>query len=300
MRILISGSSGLIGSSLVPALAAAGHTVGRLVRPGATLRSGDVAWDPVSGTIDHAALEGVEAVVHLSGETILGRWTACKKRRIAGSRVAGTTLLAEALAGMRRRPGVLVSASGAHYYGDRGLEVLSEDSTAGEGFLAETCRAWEAAALPAARAGIRVVWLRSGIVLSPAGGVLRVMLLPFRLGLGGPIGRGRAYWSWITLSDMTRVIRFAIETDTIAGPVNTATPTPVTNAEFTRALARVLRRPAGIPVPPVALRLVFGREAAEEVMLSSTRLAPARLLASGFRFGYPEIEPALQAVLGRT
>jgi uncharacterized protein len=299
MRTLVSGSSGLIGGSLVPALAQAGHAVGRLVRPGGAVRPGDVAWDLATGEIDRAALAGVDAVVHLAGETILGRWTARKKRRIVQSRVAGTTLLAEALAGLDRRPRVLVSASGAHYYGDRGAEVLTEESAAGRGFLAETCQAWEAAALPAARAGIRVVRLRSGIVLSPAGGVLRVMLPPFRLGLGGPIGRGRAYWSWITLSDMVRVIHHVIEDDAVVGAINTATPNPVTNAQFTGMLARVLHRPAWIPVPPLALRLVFGREAADEVMLSSTRLAPARLLASGFQFGYPELGPALQAVVDK-
>lgn len=301
MRILVSGASGLIGSALLPALAAAGNDVGRLVRPGGSPVRGDVAWDPANADhwINRSALEGVDAVVHLAGESIFGRWTARKKHRIARSRVGGTTLLAEALAGLERRPRVLVSSSGAHFYGDRGTELLTEASTPGVGFLAETCRAWEAAAQPAAQAGIRVVHLRSGIVLSPAGGVLRVMLPPFRLGLGGPIGRGRAFWSWIALPDMIRVIRYAIETEALTGPLNTATPNPITNADFTRILARVLHRPAGIPVPPFALRLVFGTQAADEMMLSSTRLAPERLLSSGFRFDYPELELALQAVLGK-
>jgi uncharacterized protein (TIGR01777 family) len=300
MRVLVSGSSGLIGSALIPLLRQEGHAVGRLVRTGGVLQPGDVAWSPVPGdrgTIDRSALEGVEAIVHLAGESIFGRWISRKKRRIAESRVAGTTLLARALAGLARKPRVLVSASGAHFYGDRGVESLTEESAAGRGFLAETCQAWEAATRPAADAGIRVVRLRSGVVLSPAGGVLRVLLLPFRLGLGGPIGRGRAYWSWIGLPDLIRAIRFALEHNELAGPVNTATPNPVTNAEFSRTLARVLRRPAWFPVPPAGLRLVFGREAANELMLSSTRLVPQRLQASGFRFDYPELEPALRAVL---
>jgi uncharacterized protein (TIGR01777 family) len=299
MRIIVSGSSGLIGSALAPSLLESGHAVGRLVRPGATVRPGDVAWDPAAGRIDRDALEGVDAVVHLAGESILGRWTARKKRRIVESRVMSTRVLAEALTGLARRPRVLVCASGAHYYGNRGTEVLTEDSSAGRGFLAETCQAWEAAALPAARAGIRVVQLRSGIVLSRRGGVLGVMLLPFRLGLGGAIGRGRAYWSWIALSDAIRVIRFAIDTEAIVGPINAASPNPETNAQVTRTLAQVLRRPAWMRVPPAALRLVFGREAADEIMLSSTRLAPVRLLASGFRFGYPELGDALRAILAR-
>lgn len=299
MRILVSGSSGLVGRALIPALGEAGHAVGRLVRPGAPLRPGDVAWAPAQGTIDREALEGADAVVHLAGESIFGRWSAGKKRRIVESRVPATAGLAEALASLARRPRVLVSASGAHFYGDRGSEVLTEDSPAGQGFLAETCRAWEAAAQPAVRAGIRVVQLRSGIVLSRHGGVLGVMLLPFRLGLGGPLGRGTAYWSWISLPDTVRMIRFAIETESLQGPVNAATPNPVTNAEFSATLARALHRPAWFRVPPVALRLLFTREAADELMLSSTRLAPARLAASGFEFRYPELESALQAVLAR-
>jgi uncharacterized protein len=297
MRILVSGASGLIGSSLLPVLTRAGHAVGRLVRPGAMGQSGDVRWDPARGEIDRAALEGVDAVVHLAGEPILGRWTRNKKRRIVESRVAGTRLLSEALAGLARRPRVLVSASASGYYGDRGPEVLSEESVAGQGFLSQSCRAWEAAAVPAKQAGIRVVQLRTGLVLSPDGGVLRLMLLPFRLALGGPIGRGRAFWSWIVMDDLIGVIRFAIDTEAMAGALNTATPHPVTNGEFARTLGRVLRRPAWIPVPPIALRLVFGREAADEAMLSSTRLAPARLLAGGFRFRYPELEGALRHVL---
>jgi uncharacterized protein (TIGR01777 family) len=293
MRILVSGASGLIGGALLPVLGESGHKVGRLVRRKDHVGEGDLAWDPAGGWIDRSGLEGADAVVHLAGEPIFGRWTAAKMRRIVDSRVAGTKLLAESLAGLARRPRVLVSASGAHFYGDCGAEILTEDSAPGRGFLAETCQAWEAATRAATQAGIRVVLLRSGLVLSSAGGVLRVMLLPFRLGLGGPIGRGRAYWSWITLSDMIRVIEFAIQTDTVSGPINTATPNPVTNAAFTRSLARALHRPAWIPVPPFALRLVFGRAAANEVMLSSTRLSPSRLLASGFRFRYPELESAL-------
>jgi uncharacterized protein len=289
MKVAVTGASGLIGGALAPELERAGHTV-------ISLRRG-AQWDPVAGTIAAAALEGVEGVVHLAGETILGRWTTAKRARIRDSRVRGTALLAGALARLSRPPRVLVCASGANYYGDRGDEVLTEDSDTGRGFLAEVCREWEAAANPARGAGIRVAHMRSGPVLSPQGGMLKVLLLPFRLGLGGPIGRGRSWWSWIAIDDVAAAYRFALETAELSGPVNLAAPQPVTNADFARTLGAVLRRPAVLPVPPVALRLAFGRQAADEVMLSSTRLAPARLAAAGFRFRYPHLEPALRHLL---
>jgi hypothetical protein len=242
----------------------------------------------------------MDAVVHLAGEPILGRWTAAKKRRISASRVGGTALIATALASLTRRPRVLVCASASGYYGDRGEELLTEESPSGRGFLAEVCRAWEAAAAPARAAGIRVVHVRTGLALSAHGGLLGPLLLPFRLGLGGPIGRGRQYWSWIAIDDLVDVFRFALETDGLGGAVNAAAPNPVTNAEFSRTLGRVLGRPVLLPVPPLALRVIFGRDAADEAMLTGTRLVPARLLATGFRFRYPELEGALRHVLGLT
>jgi uncharacterized protein len=299
MRVIMSGASGLIGTALVPALRGAGHQVQRLVRGGMASSPGDVAWAPEQGTIDAAGLEGADGVVHLAGEPILGRWTAAKRTRIRESRVAGTALLARTLAGLARKPGVLVIITGSGYYGDRGDQALTEDSSPGSGYLAEVCREWEAAAAPAAQAGVRVVYLRTGLVLARGGGLLGTLLLPFRLGLGGPIGQGRRYWSWIEIDDLVEVFRFALASPGLAGPVNTAAPNAVTNGEFARVLGRVLARPALIPVPPVALRLVFGREAANEAMLTSARLVPARLLAAGFQFRYPDLEDALRHVLRR-
>lgn len=300
MRVIISGASGLIGSALAPALNAAGHQVGRLVRGFAAPSSGDVTWSPADGTIDQPKLEGVDGVVHLSGEPIfagLRRWTAAKRTRIRESRVGTTALLARTLAGLARRPRVLVLITGSGFYGDRGDERLTEESAGGAGFLADVSRAWEAAALPAAAAGVRVVYLRAGLVLDRRGGLLGPMLPPFRLGLGGPIGRGKRYWSWIAIDDLIEVFRFALESPALAGPVNTTSPNPVTNGEFARVLGRVLRRPALLPVPPLALRLMFGREAANEAMLTSARLVPARLLAAGFQFRFPDLEAALRHVL---
>lgn len=301
MRVIVSGASGLIGTALVPALRAAGHDVGRLVRGRAATVPGDVTWSPGEGVIDAAGLEGVDGVVHLSGEPIFPgwgrRWTPAKRARIRESRVDTTALLARSLAGLVHRPRVLVLITGSGHYGDRADEVLTEESTGGTGFLAEVSREWEAAARPAAAAGVRVVCLRTGLVLDRRGGLLGPLLLPFRLGLGGPIGRGRRYWSWITIDDLVAVFRFALESSALAGPVNTATPNPVTNREFTAVLGRVLRRPAFVPVPPFALRLLFGREAANEAMLTSARLVPVRLLAAGFKFRFPEVEGALRHVL---
>ncbi len=298
MRILVSGSSGLIGSALTRALAGGSHPVMRLVRDTVPRGGSRLAWNPGRQTIDRAGLEGFDAVVHLAGEPILGRWTAAKKQRIHDSRVLGTRLLAEALATLDRRPSVLVCAAAAGYYGDRGDEMLSEQSAAGRGFLADVCRAWESAADPARQGGIRVVHMRTGLVLARAGGLLKTLLLPFQLGLGGPIGRGRSYWSWIALDDLGAVYRFAIARDGLSGAVNAAAPNPATNAEFARTLGIVLRRPAVLPVPPIALRLIFGREAAQDAMLSGARVVPARLLEAGFKFQYPELEPALRHELG--
>lgn len=298
MRVLISGSSGLIGSALRRSLVDGRHTVVRLVRGPASGDATTVSWDPERQTIDRSGLEGCDAVVHLAGEPLLGRWTADKKRRIADSRVRGTKLIAEALASLTRRPGVLVCASAAGYYGNRGDEMLTEESTPGRGFLAEVVRAWESAADPARQVGIRVVHVRTGLVLARGGGLLKVLLLPFQLGLGGPIGSGRSYWSWIALEDLIAAYRFAIARESVSGAINAAAPNPVTNREFARTLGAVLGRPAVLPVPPVALRFVFGREAADD-MLSGFRLQPTRLQAAGFRFQFPDLEPALRHELGR-
>ena len=297
MRILVSGATGLIGSALVRHLTAGGDEVTRLTR--AQPRPGEAAirWDPAAGTLEPADLEGFDAVIHLAGESIAGgRWTAAKKARIRESRVRGTGLLAECLARSTRPPRVLLSASAIGYYGNRGDEDIDEQSPPGSGFLPEVCRDWEAAAQPAEAAGIRLVYLRTGLVLSPAGGALAKMLPPFRLGLGGRIGSGWQYVSWITLHDEVEAIRHAIVTDSLAGPVNLVAPGPVTNRELTRALGRVLRRPALLPAPAFALRIMLG-EMAEALLLSGARVLPRRLLDTGFTFRDPELEGALARLL---
>jgi len=287
----------LIGSALLPALSAAGHTVARLVRPGRPPAAGDVAWDPSAGRIDAALLGGFDAVVHLAGESIAGgRWTSKRKQRIRESRTRSTRLLAESLAGLKRPPRVLVAASAIGFYGDRGDEVLTEDSAAGSGFLADVCKAWEAATEPAARKGIRVLNLRSGMVLAGTGGALAKMLPPFRLGFGGPLGNGRQWVSWITVDDVLRIAGQAIEDERLQGAVNVVAPEPVTNREFSRTLGRVLNRPAIVAAPAFALRLVLG-EMAGPLLLASERVSPKRLQTAGYRFLYPDLEPALRHLL---
>ncbi|MFN8642411.1 MAG: TIGR01777 family oxidoreductase [Candidatus Binatia bacterium] len=297
MRILVTGANGLIGSALVPFLTTGGHAVVRLAR--GHKRAGTATWDPDQGTIDGAALEGVDAVVHLAGENIAsGRWSAEKKARIHDSRVNGTRLLCEALAGLERPPKVLVAASAIGFYGHRGRDVVDEDSAPGSGFLADVCREWEAATAPAAARGIRVVNLRLGVVLSASGGALASMLTPFKLGAGGPVGGGRQYMSWIAIDDVLDAILFTITTPSLAGPVNAVAPTPVANADFARTLAGVLSRPAVVPLPAFAVRFLMG-EMGEELLLSSTRVEPQRLESAGFRFRFPTLEPALRHLLGR-
>jgi hypothetical protein len=295
MRVLITGATGLIGNALTAALNADGHVVVRLVRRRKREPS-DILWDPAAGTISVSELEDFDAVVHLAGESIASRWTAKRKERILRSRVDGTRLLAESLARVKQAPRVLVSASAIGYYGDRGSETVSETSPPGSGFLAEVCQAWESATQRATENGIRVVNVRTGVVLSTRGGALKKMLLPFRLGVGGKVGSGEQYMSWISLADQIRTLIHAIRTDSLRGPINAVAPAPVTNAAFTKALGRALHRPTVLPMPAFAARLVFG-EMADALLLASTRVIPQRLLASGFFFKDREIEPTLARIV---
>ncbi|MGD9762510.1 MAG: TIGR01777 family oxidoreductase [Candidatus Binatia bacterium] len=301
MMILVSGASGLIGSALAPFLASGGREIVPLTRGGNGARSAGVRWDPQAGTIDRERLAEIrpDAVVHLSGEDIShGRWTRAKKARIRSSRVDGTALLVSALCELRRPPQTLIAASAIGYYGNRGDEVLTEASPPGSDFLAGVCRDWEAVTAPAAECGIRVVNARIGVVLSGAGGALGAMLTPFKLGAGGPIGDGRQYLSWIAIDDVVAAVQFALTNPSISGPLNLASPEPVPNAEFARALGKVLSRPAVLPLPATAVRLLFG-EMGDALLLSSTRVIPQRLVDAGFRFRFPTLEPALRHVLGQ-
>lgn len=300
MNVLITGSSGLVGAALTPFLTTGGHEVTPLVRsaPGAGERA--ISWDPDAGRVSAAAIEGFDAVVHLAGESIAtGRWTVAKKARIRDSRVKGTRLLCETLAGLKRPPKVLVSASAIGYYGSRGEEVLTESSESGSGFLAEVCREWEAATAPALDHGIRVVNLRFGVILSPRGGALAKMLLPFKMGAGGRIGSGRQYVSWIALDDVIGAVHQALIVEALRGPVNVVAPRPVTNTEFTKTLGRVLGRPTLLPMPAFAARLAFG-EMGDALLLSSQRVEPVRLRETKYAFQYPELEGALRHLLGKT
>jgi uncharacterized protein (TIGR01777 family) len=298
MKILVSGSTGLIGSALIPFLTTGGHEVGRLVRSQPQEGGSEFRWDPDAGQIDPAAFVGVDAVVHLAGENISGRWTEAKKARILESRVKGTRTVAQALAALGEPPGVLVSSSAIGYYGDRGDEVLTEESGAGSLFLSEVCRQWEAATEPAGTKGIRVVNLRTAPVLTPAGGPLAQLLTPFRLGLGGVIGSGRQYFPWIAIDDIIGAIHHALITESLSGPVNAAAPQQVTNREFTKTLGHVLGRPTLFPLPAFAVRLAFG-EVADELLLASQRVEPVRLLASDYTFRFPDLEGALRHLLGK-
>ncbi|MFN0007883.1 MAG: TIGR01777 family oxidoreductase [Planctomycetota bacterium] len=293
--VLVTGASGMVGRSLASFLTTGGHRVRRLVR-GAPRNGDEFRWDPERGELDPAALEGVHAVVHLAGENIAGRrWSEAQKARIRASRVAGTRLLVDAMRRATRPPRAFVCASAVGIYGDRGDELLAEDSAKGEGFLAEVCEQWEAEARRAD--GVRSVQLRFGVVLSPAGGALAKMLLPFRLGLGGRIGDGRQWMSWIALDDAVGAIHHALFAEGIDGPVNAVAPQAVTNAEYTRTLGRVLRRPTVLPMPAFAARLAFG-ELANELLLASQRVQPRRLRETGYDFAYPELEGALRHQLG--
>jgi uncharacterized protein (TIGR01777 family) len=302
MRIAVSGSTGFIGAALCRHLESTGHEVTPIVRrpPPAAAAARVVGWDPDRGEIDRQGLEGHDAVVHLAGENIgAGRWNSRRKRRIRESRQRGTALLAATLAGLRQPPRALVSASAIGFYGDRPPEVtLDEAAGPGAGFLAAVCIDWEEAAAPARLAGIRVLHPRFGVVLDPDDGALARMLPVFRLGLGGRTGDGRQVMSWIALEEVPRALLHLLEQEAIDGPVNIVAPVPVTNAEFAAALGRALRRPAFLPLPALAVRLLLG-EMGRELLLSGARVVPSRLLESGYRFLHPDLEEALRAMLGR-
>ena len=299
MKILVSGSHGLVGKALIRSLTDDSHEVVRLVRRERIFGDPEVEWHPNQGRIDAQHLEGFDAVVHLAGENIAsGRWTSEKKRTIRESRVKGTTLLSESLARLSRPPSVFLSASAIGYYGDRGDEPLTEESMSGEGFLADVCVEWEKATQRAAEKGIRTVCTRFGIILDAKEGALAKMLFPFRMGIGGRIGDGKQWMSWIALDDVVNGLKFLIEDKATRGPVNFVAPNPVTNAEFTKTLGQVLSRPTLFPVPAFAARLALG-EMADALLLASQKVEPNVLEERGFPFYWPTLEPALRHLLGR-
>ena len=296
--IAITGSSGMIGRALVDRLRQNGKRVRRLMRSPDRASSDDIIWDPTRGTLDPRALEGAEAVVNLAGEPIAQRWTGARREAIRESRVRGTELLARAIAALDPKPSVLLSGSAVGYYGDRGDESVDEESASGTDFLAGVARDWESATAAARDAGVRVVLLRTGIVLAPHGGALERLLPPFRLGVGGPIGSGRQWMSWIALDDHLRAMEHAIATVGLHGPVNLVAPNPVTNAEFAATLGQVLGRPALVTVPSFALELLYG-EMARATILAGQRVLPRKLLRSGFHFAHPALKEALRFELAR-
>jgi uncharacterized protein (TIGR01777 family) len=297
MIIAITGSSGLVGSALVHALEGDGHLIRPVVRRAPRTTANEIRWDPDQGTIDAAEFANVDAVVHLAGENIAAhRWSDSFKETILVSRVQGTKLLASTLAGLASKPAVLISASAIGYYGNRGDELLDESANNGRGFLAEVCQQWEAATVPARDADIRVVNLRIGFVLSKDGGGLAKMLTPFRLGLGGVIGSGNQYLSWIALDDLVRAIQFTLSAAALAGPVNAVAPTPVTNREFTKTLGTILHRPTIFPMPAFAAKLAFG-EMADDMLLGGARVEPRALTNAGFEFDYPQLDAGLRHIL---
>ena len=298
MKVIASGSTGLIGRPLVASLSADGHDVVRLVRRDPQ-GVDEFQWNPATGSIDTTGFEGADVVFHLAGAGIGDqRWTESYKKEILDSRVLGTGLLASALAELDPVPSVMVSASAIGWYGDRGGEILVETASQGTGFLADVVAAWESAAQPAADAGIRVVHPRTGIVLSEEGGALQRLLLPFKLGAGGRTGPGSQWWSWITLNDEVRALTYLASSSSLAGPVNLTAPNPVTNQAFVDALGRVLRRPTVLPTPSLALKAVLGSELAETLLFQSQRVVPTRLLGDGFTFDSPNLDEALDSAIG--
>lgn len=298
MRVLISGATGLIGSALSAFLQNEAHEVIGLSRRAAKPGEPSLQWNPADRTIDRARLEGFDAVIHLAGENIAKRWTEDARRRIRESRVEGTRFLCETLAGLEQPPRVFIGASAIGYYSNRGDEILTESSAPGSGFLADICREWEAAADPVRRRGLRVVHARLGMVLSPRGGALGAMLIPFKLGLGGVIGSGKQYMSWIAIDDAVGALGHILRAESIEGPVNVTAPYPATNRDFTKTLGKVLRRPALFPLPAFAARAVFG-PMADEMLLGGARVIPQKLLDSGYVFQTPALEDALRHVLGK-
>ena len=296
--VAVSGTSGLVGSQLVPFLRTGGHAVRRLVRS-RPVGTDEILWDPTSGAVEAEKLEGIDAVIHLAAESVFGLWTPAKKQRIYGSRADGTRLLAEALAGLDDPPDTFISASAIGYYGDHGRDVITEESEPRTpGFLSEVCEAWEAATAPAATAGIRTVQTRIGVVLSPAGGALRFMLPAFWLGLGGRVGSPDQYFPWIALDDVIGGLYHTLWTDDLAGPVNLTAPNPARMADYAGTLGRVLNRPAVLNIPASLIRSVAG-EVADEMVLKSARVLPQKLQESDYDFGYPGLDPALRHLLGR-
>ena len=296
MKIVVSGATGLIGSSLVSFLQEKGHEVHKLVRSRANLGENEIAWDPDHGVIDSSFLKGMDAMIHLAGENILGRWTEAKKEKIWKSRVEGTRQLCEVLSALQHPPSIFISASAIGYYGNRGEETLTEESAKGEGFLSDVCAEWERSSLILQEKGIRTFALRFGMVLSSRGGALKQMLPLFKLGLGGVLGSGKQWMSWIALEDVLRVIEFALHQKSLAGPVNVVSPFPVTNFAFTKTLGCILHRPTFMGVPTFAVKVMFG-ELGKEVFLSSERVLPAKLQEAGFSFAYPELEGALKHMI---
>jgi len=296
LKILVSGSTGFVGSALVQALKLRKHEVVSLVRR-SSQDPAAIFWDPAQKKIDRERLEGFDAVFHLAGESIAaGRWTQERKRRIRDSRVTGAGLLAESLAQLKRPPRTLVSASAIGYYGNRGSELLTEESTAGHDFLADVCVEWERAAAQADKAGLRVVHTRFGIILGRDGGALKKMITPFKLGVGGRLGDGGQYMSWITRDDVIDILQHTLENDKLSGAVNVVAPQPVTNSEFTNSLGRVLHRPTVLPMPAFAVRMFFG-EMGDALLLSSAHVRPSKLISAGYRFKDPELEAALTRIL---
>ena len=299
MKVLISGGSGLVGTALTESLRSEGHTVALLVRPDGVASAGDIRWDPASGFINTNAMEGADAVVNLNGASIGGgRWNAARKKILRSSRIDATRVLADAFTRLKQKPRVFVSASAIGYYGNRGDEVLTESSASGNDFLADTCRDWETEALRAQSSGIRTVVTRFGVILSVKGGALTQMLPPFKLGLGGRLGSGQQWLSWIALEDVVGLLRAAISDEKASGSLNVVAPTPVRNSEFTQVLASVLHRPAIFPAPAFALRLLLG-EMADALLLSSQQVHSERVPAATYTFRYENLEPALHAILSR-
>ncbi len=296
MKVLIAGASGLIGSALIQPLAAEGAEVTRLVR--STPKPGEIEWHPNQDAMDPARLEGFDATINLAGENVAaGRWTEDQKRKIHDSRVNGTHLLSEAMAKLATRPRVFLCASATGFYGDREDEVLDEHSDSGGGFLAGVCREWEKATEPAVAAGVRVVNLRFGVILSGEGGMLAKLLTPFKMGMGGKVGSGKQFISWVAIDDVVSAIKLALNDETFRGPVNVVSPNPVTNEVFTKTLGHVLSRPTALAMPAFAARLAFG-EMADETLLASQYVVPKRLSDAGFEFKYPELEGALRRYVG--